>query len=315
MRAAYRSVYGLPEVLGIKDVEIPIPKANEIRVKVFAATVNRSDYHALTGKPLIMRVATGLINPKLSITGSDFAGQVDAVGENVKRFNVGDKVMGFIDMGSQSHAEYLTIAEHLATPAPSNVSYEQIAACLEGAFYAISSIDGIKFQVGQKALVIGGTGAIGSAYVQFLKHFGVEVTAVCRQAHSALVRSTGASRIIDYETEDFTKTNEQYDFVFDAVGKNTFGTCKPLLKKKGIFMSSAPNVFLSLVTPVFGGRREVFTIPKKLMEHLAHIKELVEQRQFVPLIDRHYPLEKIAEAYTYVASGQKIGNVIINIPT
>jgi NADPH:quinone reductase-like Zn-dependent oxidoreductase len=208
VRAAFRTTYGLPDVLSIKELPKPIPKEDEVLIRVHATTVNRSDYHALTGKPFIMKFFTGFLTPKLSVTGSDFAGQIEAIGGNVKQFKIGDKVMGFIDLGAQSHAEYLSIPESKVTVAPNNVTYEQAVACLEGAFYALCAIQPIKLEAGQKALVIGATGAIGSSYVQFLKHYGVEVTAVCGGENSSLVQSLGAAKIIDFKTTDFRKTSD-----------------------------------------------------------------------------------------------------------
>jgi len=313
VRASFRTTYGLPEVLSIKDLAKPHAGDDDVLIRVYATTVNRSDYHVLTGKPFFMKLFTGIRSPKLSITGSDFAGQVEAVGKDVKRFKVGDKVMGFIDMGAQSHAEYLAMAESKVTFAPSNLTYEETAACLEGAFYALCAIQPIKFQTGQTALVIGATGAIGSSYVQFLSHYGVDVTAVCGGEFSYLVQSLGASRIIDYKKDDFRTITDRYDFVFDAVGKYTFGGCKHLLKDNGAYTSSHPNIFLALITPLLGGKKELFAIPKDVIKILNVIGDLAERGRFVPVIDRKYPLEKIAAAYTYVGSGQKIGNVVITI--
>jgi NADPH:quinone reductase-like Zn-dependent oxidoreductase len=311
MKAAVRSRYGSPDVLTVKEIEQPIPKENEVLIRVYATTVNRSDYHVLTGKPFFMRLITGLFAPKLSITGSDFAGQIEATGKNAKRFKAGDKVMGFIDMGAQSHAQYLTISETKVMSTPSIVTYKQAVACLEGAFYAINGIQKIKPEAGQKALVIGGTGAIGSSYVQFLKFYDVDVTAVCREEHSELVKSLGASRIIDYKTEDFTHTSDRYDFVLDGVGKSDFGKCKQLLKPHGIFISSQPNIFNCLMASLKKGKKEVIAIPKDLMRNLNFIRDLVEKRKFMPVIDREYSIDKISDAYRYVASSQKIANVII----
>lgn len=311
MKAAVRSQYGSSEVLTIKDIDTPIQKANEVLVRVHATTVNRTDYHVLTGKPFFMRLITGLFKPSLSITGSDFAGQIEATGENARKFKVGDKVVGFIDMGARSHAQYLAIDEAKITRAPANATYEQAAACLEGAFYAMSGIQLVKPRAGQTALVIGGTGAIGSSYVQFLKFYGVEITAVCGAENSALVRSLGASRIIDYKTEDYTKDNNRYDLVIDGIGKSTFSQCKHLLKEKGIYSSSQPGLFSTLLTSMSSGKKEIFPVPRKLMENLGFICDLVEKGKFTPVIDRTYPLDKIADAYRYVATGQKIGNVVI----
>ena len=197
---------------------------------------------------------------------------------------------------------------------PETLAYDQAAACLEGAVYA-AGIGRLEPTAGKKALVFGATGAIGSAYVQFLKYYGVYVTAVCAGENSELVKSLGADRIIDYKTTDFTKDNVQYDFVFDAIGRSSFFKCKRLLKEKGIYSSSggAENMLLLLMTPLFGGRTVTYKPPKSIKEALVFIKDLIEQGKFKPVIDRKYPLDQIAEAYTYVASGQKIGNVIINM--
>jgi len=315
MKAAIRSKYGSSEVLSIQEVEMPTPKDNELLVKVYATTVNRSDYHVLTGKPLLMRLFTGLFKPTLPITGSDFAGQIEAIGENVKSFKVGDRVIGFVDMGLKSHAQYLTLPETKAIATPINTTYEEAVACIEGAFYALSAIKGMKPVAGQNALVIGATGAIGSSFVQFLKYYGVSITAVCRGENSELVKSLGAERIIDYKTEDFTNDNGKYDLVFDAVGNNSFMKCKSLLKHKGQFSSTGgfANIFWTIITPLFGGKKVVFPMPKNVYAGLNFINELVEKGSFKPVIDRRYPLDKIADAYTYVASGQKIGNVIISM--
>jgi NADPH:quinone reductase-like Zn-dependent oxidoreductase len=313
MKAAVRSRYGSPDVLTVKDIDLPSPKTNEVLVRVHATTVNRSDYHVLIGKPFVMRCFTGFFYPSFSITGSDFAGQVEGTGRNAIRFKVGDKVMGFIDMGAKSHAQLLTMVETKVTSMPRNVTYQQAVACLEGAFYALCTIQKIKPRAGQKALVIGGTGAIGSSFVQFLKYYEVEVTAVCGVENNELVRSLGASRTMDYRTEDFTKSDDLYDFVLDAVGKSDFTKCKHLLKPSGMFSSSQPNFVNWLITSVKSRKKEVFAIPKDLMQNLDFIRSLVETGKFIPVIDREYSLEKIADAYKYVASGQKIGNVVITL--
>jgi NADPH:quinone reductase-like Zn-dependent oxidoreductase len=315
MKAAVRSKYGSGEVLRIKEIDKPIPTGNEVLIRVHAASVNRSDYHVLTGRPFFMRLFTGLLKPKLAVTGSDFAGQVEATGPVVTSFKVGDKVMGFGGgLGTGTHAQYVTFSEtKRIVLMPGNINYEQAAACLEGTYYAAMGLAQLKPSAGQKALVYGATGAIGSAYVQFLKYYGVYVTAVCGGENSELVRSWGADKIIDYKTEDFTKDNEQYDFVIDAVGKSSFAKCKRLLKKKGIYAPSggAENILLVLINPLLGGKKVLF--PKDNKGNLSFIKDLLEKGNFKPVIDRVYPLEKISEAFTYVATGQKIGNVILTM--
>ena len=320
MKAAVRSTYGLPGDLTVKELDIPIPKDDEVLVRVHATTVNRSDCHVLSGKPFPMRFFTGLFRPRASIIGSDFTGEIAATGSGVQAFKAGDKIMGFGGgLGCGSHAQYFILPETKATktivPLPSNITYDEAAACLEGAFYAAAVIMPMKPTAGQKALVYGATGAIGSSYVQFLKYYGTSTTAVCGAENEELVRSLGADKVIDYKTADFTKDNERYDFIFDAVGKSSFIKCKKLLKKKGVYTSSggAINLLWVFITPLFGGRRVVFYLPKSFQAVLNFIKGLIENGNFKPVIDRKYPLDKIAEAYKYVATGQKIGNVIITM--
>jgi NADPH:quinone reductase-like Zn-dependent oxidoreductase len=316
MKAAVRSKYGSSDVLSIQEVEIPIPGDNEVLIKVYATTVNRTDLGILQGTPFLIRLFTGLFKPRLAVTGTDFAGVIDAIGENVTSFKMGDKVAGFSGMGLQSHAQYLALPETRAIIIiPATLTYAQAAACLEAPFYALGGINVINPKPGQKALVIGATGAIGSSIVQILKFYGTNITAVCGSENIELVRSLGANKVIDYKKDDFTKGNEKYDFVFDAVGKSSFFRCKRLLKEKGIYIPADGflNVFLALITPVFGGKKVIFPPPKNIKSDISFIKDLIEKGSFRPVIDRNYPFEKIVEAYRYVATGQKIGNVMITM--
>ena len=230
MKAAFRSKYGSPKVLHIKEVDQPIPKDDEVLIRVHASTANRTDYHVLTGTPFIMRLFLGLFKPRSSRIGSDFAGHIEAIGKNIKDFKVGDKVMGFGGVfGNGSLAQYISFPVNKGIiPMPARLNYEEAAACLEGAYYAAAGLLYMKPQAGKKALVYGATGAIGSSQVQFLKYYGLYVTAVCGGENIELVRSLGADKIIDYKTRDFTKDEERYDYVFDAVDKTTFAKCKPL---------------------------------------------------------------------------------------
>lgn len=318
MKAALRSKYGPPEVLSIQELGIPTPKDNEVLVKVYAATVNRTDCGMLWAKPFIMRFFTGLFKPKYPGIGTDFAGKIEAVGKNVTTFKVGDRVWGFNDSGKGTHAQYITQRENgPVLTIPDNISYEVAAASAEGAHYAYNCIRKAKLKAGQNVLVNGATGAIGSACVQLLKYFGATVTAVCNTKNIELVKSLGADRIIDYEKEDFTKDNQKYHFIIDAVGKSTFAKCKPLLHPGGVYIPSDlgpgnQNIYLPLTTR-FSSKKTIFPIPTNIKKSLALIKTLLESNQFKPVIDRRYPLEKIAEAFTYVDSGQKTGNVILNL--
>lgn len=319
MKAAYHTQYGSPEVLTIRETAKPVPKAHQILVKVLATTVNRTDCGIIRAKPFIIRIFTGLIHPALPTTGTDFAGVVEAIGKNVSRFRPGDRVWGLDDMGLSSHAEYLVISENKAVlTIPEGISFEQAAAGSEGAHYALNFINKIKLAPGQKVLVNGATGAIGSAAVQLLKYYEIHVSAVCRGEHFKQVKSLGADQLIDYTREDFTRRAEQYDYIFDAVGKSSFFRCKRLLNSKGAYISSelgpwSQNLYMPLITKIAGGKKVIFPFPQNIKNSLEFVKELMEQGRFKPLIDREFPLEKIREAFTYVASGQKTGNVILKM--
>jgi NADPH:quinone reductase-like Zn-dependent oxidoreductase len=320
MKAAVRTGYGPPEVVRIADVDTPAVGDREVLVKVHVTTVNRTDCGFRSGKPFIVRFVSGFSKPKVTVLGGEFAGVVEAVGRSVASFEVGDNVFGFSELRWGAHAEYLSIPEDgsLATM-PANVTYEEVAPSTEGSHYALSFIRKAKIHSGQDVLVNGATGAIGSAAVQLLKHLGAVVTAVCDKEHVDLVRGLGADRVIDYTAEDFTKDEQTYDVVLDAVGKSSFGRCKRLLKPGGLYLSSdfgplSQNPILALVTPLFGGKKVMFPIPPKLDQPtVRHFKEMIESGAFRPVIDRRYPLDRIVEAYRYVETGRKIGNVLISV--
>lgn len=319
MKASIYKKYGAPSVLKIEEVANPIPKDNEVLIRVVAATVNRTDCGMLRAKPFIMRFFTGLLKPNNLILGTDFAGIIEAVGKDVQSFKVGDKVFGFNDSGAGSHAQYMTLSKDKAlTIIPNNITYEQATASIEGAHYAYNMINKVALKSGQKVLVNGATGAIGSAAVQLLTYYGANVTAVCLAKNADLVRSLGASEVIDYGTEDFTKSNEKYNFVFDTVGKSTFGKCKPLLESHGVYISSelgpnSENLFFTIITPLFGKKKVKFPLPRDPKRSVLLIKKLMEEGKFRAVIDRKYPLEEVTEAFRYVEKGQKIGNVILNL--
>ena len=319
MRAAVHSRYGQPDVMRIADVEKPTAGEHEVLVKVRATTVNRTDCGFLSGKPWIVRLFSGLRTPKATVLGCEFAGVVEAVGSGVTSFAVGDHVFGFSEWRFGGQAEYMTMPEggSIAT-IPANVAFDVAACSTEGSHYALSMITKAKTKAGQHVLVNGATGAIGSAAVQLLKRLGVVVTAVCATEHVELVRSLGADRVIDYTAEDFTKDAERYDVVLDAVGKSSFGRCKRLLAPRGIYVSSdlgflAQNPILAFVTPLFK-QRVLFPIPPKYSRaRVDGFKAMLESGEFTPVIDRRYPLDQIVEAYRYVETGQKIGNVVIDV--
>ena len=314
MKAAFRSRYGTPETLRVIEVPRPIPKRNQLLIQVHAATVNRTDCAILSGKPFAMRFFTGLKSPKRKITGTDFAGIVVAIGQEVSRVAVGDRIWGFRGFGLKSHAQYLCLPETSPlSPIPDNISFERAAACAEGGVYALDAIEMLGPRKGQEALVNGATGAIGSAMVQILKYYGLDVTAVCAGKHAGQVQALGADRIVDYTLDDFTRDNHLYDFVFDAVGKSSFRAAIPILKKNGVYTSSEPN-FLEVMAGLFrSGKKEKFRPPTKLDERLLFLRNLLEKGHLKPLTDRTYTLDKIADAYSYVAKGEKVGAVLVSI--
>ncbi|MGI1679440.1 MAG: NAD(P)-dependent alcohol dehydrogenase [Cellvibrionaceae bacterium] len=322
MKALVYTKYGPPDVLQIKEVTTPRPKDNDVLIKVYATTVNRTDCATIRAKPFFMRLITGLFKPKKEIPGTDFSGKIIEVGKGVSSLKKGERVFGFDDEGSCSHAEFLTINENNVLAISDDLSYEQAAASSEGTHYAYNFINKVQLKKGQRALVNGATGAIGSAAVQLLKYFEIEVIAVCATKNIELVKSLGAKRVIDYTKENFINDKEKYDFVFDAVGKSSFFKCKHLLLPGGIYVSSelgfmGQNIFLPLITPMIkrliGNKKTIFPMPINIRRSLLLVNKLIEQGKFKAVIDRVYTLEQIVEAYRYVEKGQKLGNVVIAV--
>ena len=267
MRAAVHVRYGSPDVVRIVEIAKPTAVDHEVLVRVRATTVNRTDCGFLSGKPLIVRLFSGILKPKATVLGCEFAGVVEEIGSGVTTFAIGEDVFGFSEWRFGGQAEYLTMLEDGAIATiPENVTLEEAVCSTEGSHYALSMITKAKIVGGQRVLVNGATGAIGSAAVQLLKRLGVVVTAVCGAKHVELVSSLGADRVIDYTAEDFTMDEQRYDAVLDAVGKSSFGRCKRLLKPRGIYVSSdlgflAQNPILGLITPLFRGKKVLFPIP------------------------------------------------------
>jgi NADPH:quinone reductase-like Zn-dependent oxidoreductase len=319
MRAAVRTRYGPPEVVRIAEVDPPAAGDDEVLVKVHATTVNRTDCGVRAAKPFLYRLFLGPVRPRLTILGNEFAGQVEAVGAAVTAFQPGDRVFGWRSERFGTHAEYLAMPANgsLAT-IPAELTYEEAAPSTEGAHYALSLIGAAGIGRGHDVLVNGATGAIGSAAVQLLAHLGATVTAVCDTANLELVRGLGAERVIDYTAEDFTRDGQTYDVVLDAVGKSSFGRCRRLLRPGGSYLSSdlgplSQNPFLALVTPAFRGRRVKFPIPRQNPATITYLRGLLESGAFRPLVDRRYPLGEIVDAYRYVETGRKLGNVVISV--
>ncbi|WP_206068731.1 NAD(P)-dependent alcohol dehydrogenase [Nonomuraea composti] len=320
MKAAVRARYGPPEVVSVSEVEKPALKDGDVLVRVRATTVNRTDCAMRAAQPFIWRFMTGLVRPRIPVLGTEFAGDVEAVGSGVTAFKPGDKVFGYNDARFGAHAQYMVIpASGTLAPLPEGLTYEEAAPATEGSHYALALITGARVRAGQDVLVYGATGAIGSAAVQLLKSVGANVTAVCGPEHLDLVRRLGADKAVDHTATDFTADEQKYDVVIDAVGKSTFGRCRRLLKPRGSFLASDvgplwQNLVLAAVTPLFGGRRVRFPFPRHDAGMARHFKELIESGAFRPVVDRHYSLDQILDAYRYVETGQKTGNVVITVP-
>lgn len=327
MKAIIYTKYGPPDVLHLQEVDKPVPGDDEVLIKVHATTVNRTDCATVGAVPFFMRIVTGLFRPKKRIPGTEFAGEIETAGKSVSSLKAGDKVFGFDDEGAESHAQYMTITEDKVVTMPAELSYTQAAASFEGAHYAYNFINKVNLIKGQNVLVNGATGAIGSASVQLLKYFELNITAVCDTKNIALVKSLGASEVIDYTKVDFIQAASsveplKYKFVFDAVGKSSFFKCRHLLQPGGIYISSdlgymAQNIYLPVITsiikPLIGNKKTVFPVPVNIRRSLLLIKSLIEQGKFIAVLDREFILEDIANAYRYVEKGQKTGNVVITV--
>lgn len=319
MKAAIYTRYGTPEVVHIAEIPRPLPRNNEVLIRIHATTVNRTDCGFRSAEYFISRLFSGLFKPKNKVLGCEFAGVVEAVGNGVRNFKVGDKIFGYDDDGFGCHAEYKVIRESKAlTLMPGELDFQTAAALTEGSHYALCNIRAAKVKEGDTVMVYGATGSIGSAAVQLLKIWGAYVVAVSNTKNVGLVKSLGADEVIDYETQDFTRIGHRFDFVFDAVGKSSFGQCRPLMKPKGIYISTelgkgSQNIWLALTTPLLGGKKVLFPLPLMRRDDVLYLRDLAQQGSFKPVIDKSYTLDDIVVAYRYVETRQKTGNVIITV--
>jgi len=322
VKAAVHRRYGPPELVKVRAVDEPRPGPHELLIRIRCSSVNRTDVGFLRGKPFLTRFFSGLVRPRHTALGCEFAGVVEAVEDSVSRFAVGDRVFGYDDSRWGGHAEYKVIAHDAAVATvPADITDEQAAASTEGAHYALMVLRAAGVRAGSRVLVHGATGAIGSAAVQLLKDAGAYVVATSNTRHVSLVASLGPDRVIDWEREEFTACGEHFDVVFDAVGKSSFGACRRLLVRRGIYVSTdlgpmAQNPFLALVGPVIeraGARRVLFPIPSYDQAMIEFLRDRLASGAFSPLIDRVYPLDEIVAAFEYVETGQKIGNVVIRV--
>ena len=317
MRAVVYDRYGAPDVLRLEDVERPVPKEDEVLVRIHATTVNRSDCGYRGAEPFFTRFFTGLLRPKYRTPGMELAGEVAAVGGAVSEFVVGDAVFGL--KGHGANAEYVCIRETGALAhKPSGVTFEEAAAVSDGACIALACLQKAELREGRSILIHGASGSIGTAAVQLAKSFGAHVTAVCDTKAVELVRSLGADEVIDYTQEDFTTNGETYDVVFDSVGKHSFRRCRHSLKPGGIYIETDLGFMwhvpiLALSTRWIGDKRVTLPIPKYSKEDVLFIKELIEAGKYRAVIDRTYQLEDVVEATRYVETGQKTGNVVLTL--
>ena len=320
MKAAVITRYGSPDVLKVREAPKPAPAAGEVLVRVHAATVNRTDCGELQPQ-VIGRLMFGLRRPRRTTFGMDFAGVVEALGAGVTAFRPGDRVFGMCPpRGNGAQAEYVCIPQSGPIAVmPANAGFDEAVVC-EGAYYADSGLKKFHVGPGHGILVYGASGAIGSAAVQLAKAYGAEVTAVVPTRHLELARSLGADRVIDYTAEDFSRIGERFDFVLDAVGKVSFFRCRRLLKPNGTFMATdigpwASNLPLMLWSSIAKNNRVLVPLPPRGGAHafVEFLKARMEAGQFRAVIDRSYPLDAIADAYRYVATGQKAGIVVIDV--
>jgi NADPH:quinone reductase-like Zn-dependent oxidoreductase len=327
MKAIIWTKYGPPDVLQLKEVEKPTPLDNEVLIKIHATTVTAGDCEIRSLKfslllRLLMRLGFGLKGPRkrFSIPGVELAGEIESVGKDVKLFRKGDQVFGTSVEFFGAYAEYICLPEEGKAGAmaikPANMTYEEAAAVPVGGLEALNFLRKANIQSGQKVLINGASGSIGTFAVQLAKYYGAEVTGVGNPTSLEVMKSIGAIKVIDYTQEDFTKSGETYDIIFDVVGKSSFSGSISSLKKNGIYLLANPKPSLyirGLWTSMTSSKRVISGLTKQKTEDLIFLKELIEAGKIKSVIDRRYPLEKIAEAHSYVDKGQKTGNVVINL--
>lgn len=316
MQAITFSEYGAPHVLCLTEMEKPTPKPNELLVRVHATTVSSGDGRSRRGEPFMVRFVTGIFKPNV-ILGSDFAGVVTAVGANVTRFKRGDQVFGSTGMAMGTNAQYICLSETgQVVRQPAHLTAAEAAAIPFGATTALAFLNKMGIQAGQKVLIYGASGSVGTAAVQLARYFGADVTAVCSSKNFELVRSLGAAKTIDYTQEDFTQCSDAFDAIFDAVGKTDFSQCKGLLKPNGLYASLGLSLKLCwewVVAKIVGGKRMQLGVVNGTVDDLRFLKQLLEASDLQPTIDKRYSLEQIAEAHQHVDTGHKRGNVIVTM--
>jgi NADPH:quinone reductase-like Zn-dependent oxidoreductase len=317
MKAAVHDRYGPPEVLHLEDFERPVPKADEVLIKVHATTVSRTDVALRAGEPFLSRLITGVRRPKRTILGSDVAGVVEDVGAAVTEFTIGDRVFGINPWKFGAHAEHMCMrASGPLASIPASLPFDDAAAIPDGAILALNALRPAHLHKGQTILIYGASGSIGSAGVQLSKFFGAHVTGVCLAPNVDMVRSLGVDEVINSTTDDFTKSGRTYDAILDAVGNLTFKQCRDALKPGGVYLATdgLRNLVLSPWTARVGNKRVRFPIPPKFTKQdMVFLKSIVEAGKYRAVIDRRYPLDQVVEATTYVESKHKTGNVVLMV--
>ena len=321
MKAIVALGYGPPEVLQLQQLNRPEPKADEVLVKVITSAATTADAMMRTGKPYIARLFVGLTKPKHPIPGTGFAGVVASIGTAVTKFEVGDRVFGETTFGFSANAEYLTVSENgVILPLPGHIDFSEAANFCDGHLTSFNFLKEIaQIKAGQNVLINGASGSLGTSAVQIAKYLGATVTAVCSAQNAGLVTSLGADKIIDYRKEDFTKSDEQYDYVYDTIGKSSFRTCKGILKSNGLYLSPVLQFSLLLdmmSTSITGGKKAKFAATgansdNYLRGMLAEVLNIYKAGKLQTIIDRQFPLEKLEEAHRYIQTGRKKGNIVI----
>jgi NADPH:quinone reductase-like Zn-dependent oxidoreductase len=322
MKAAIYQRYGSPDVVELKEFPKPAPKDHEVLIRVHATTVTSGDWRARTlnvpkGFGLISRLFFGVTKPRQPILGTELAGEIESVGRAVSAFKVGDQVFAFSGASMGCHAEYRCMPEDGAlAPKPASLSYEEAAALSFGGTTALDFLRRGKIQKGEKLLINGASGGVGTAAVQLAKHFGAEVTAVCSTANLDLVRSIGADRVIDYTKEDFTQNGETYDMIMDTTGTAPFSRSRGSLKEGGrllLVLATLRDMLEIPWTSLTSGKKVISGPASERKEDLRFLARLAVSREFKPVIDRRYPFERIVDAHRYVESGHKRGNVVVTL--
>ncbi len=333
MKAIIFDKYGSADVLQLREIDKPVVNDDNVLVRIRAASANPIDWHFMTGLPYLLRMQSGLLKPKINGLGADLAGQVEAVGKNVTRFRPGDEVYGEVDgevpgkplLDLSSFSEYVCVSENSVVPKPANLTFEQAAAMPVAALTALQGLrDQGEIQAGQKVLINGASGGVGTFAVQVAKSFGAEVTGVCSTRNLDMVRSIGADQVIDYTREDFTRAERRYDLMLDNVGNRSPAECRRVLKPKGVYVASfgrperlwlgpAPELLKMSVLAPFVSQKMVTWVTSRNVKDLLTLKELTEAGKVTPVIDRTYPLHEVPEAMRHLGEGHARGKVVITV--